>query len=218
MVEDQPRLPGMGRPRASARTIALIVTAACTFCARAATVSVVVSDAAGAPLGDAVVVLEPASGRPLPVKAMQGVEIAQVRRQFSPRVTVVTVGTAVMFPNFDTVRHHVYSFSPTKTFEIKLYAGVPHAPIVFDKPGVAVLGCNIHDQMAAWVVVVDSPLYARSGAAGTARIEDVPAGSYRLRAWHASLSAATEPTSMPLDVGAADVEQRVQLTPAGSAK
>ena len=61
------------------------------------------------------------------------------------------------FPNFDTVRHHVYSFSPAKTFELKLYAGVPNTPVVFDKPGIAVLGCNIHDNMAAWVVVADTP-------------------------------------------------------------
>jgi plastocyanin len=128
----------------------------------AATVNVQVSAAAG-PLTDAVVMLEPAAGR-LPVKPMSGVEIAQAQKQFQPRVTVVTVGTPVSFPNFDTVRHHVYSFSPIKTFELKLYAGVPREPVVFDKPGVAVLGCNIHDQMAGWVVVVDTPLFARSDA------------------------------------------------------
>ena len=72
--------------------------------------------------------------------AMAGAQIAQHELQFNPQVTVVTVGTPVMFPNQDTVKHHVYSYSAAKTFQIKLYAGVPHTPIVFDKPGVAVLG------------------------------------------------------------------------------
>jgi hypothetical protein len=98
-------------------------------------------------------------------------------------VMVVTKGTAVSFPNLDTVRHHVYSFSPVKRFEIKLYVGTPSNPVVFDQPGVAVLGCNIHDDMAAWMVVVDTPYHAMTGSDGTARLPDVPAGSYRLRAW-----------------------------------
>ena len=86
------------------------------------------------------------------------------------------------FPNFDTVRHHIYSFAPIKRFEIKLYAGTPSAPVVFDKPGVAALGCNIHDRMAAWVVVMDTPLLARSDAAGLVSF-DLPPGEHRLLAW-----------------------------------
>jgi plastocyanin len=195
----------------------IFVVAVCTLCAQAATVNVVVTDPAARPLADAVVMLEPTSGH-LPVKPMSGVQIAQVQRQFSPQVTVVTVGTPVAFPNFDTVRHHVYSFSPIKTFELKLYAGVPHAPVVFDKPGIAVLGCNIHDQMAAWVVVVDTPLHTRSAATGKAHIDGVSPGSYRLRVWHPSLAAAAEPTSIPLTVGTVDVEQHIYLNPVGPPK
>lgn len=177
--------------------------------ASAAGVQVMVSGPAGA-LADAVVTLEPVQGKPA-VKPLSGVEIAQAQKQFQPRVTVVTVGTPVTFPNFDTVRHHVYSFSPVKTFELKLYAGVPREPVVFDKPGVAVLGCNIHDQMAAWVVVVDTPWFARSAASGRAVIDNVPPGRYTLAVWHRSLSANTPPQTMPLQVGSGDVEQRVQL-------
>ena len=94
------------------------------FCgsAAAASVGVFVADPAGKPLPDAVVMLEPVAGR-LPVTPMAGVRIAQVKRQFTPQVSVVTVGTPVSFPNDDTVRHHVYSFSPVKTFELKLYSG-----------------------------------------------------------------------------------------------
>ena len=173
------------------------------------------SGAAG-PLPEAVVTLEPAGGR-LPVKPMSGVEIAQAQKQFQPRVTVVTVGTPVSFPNFDTVRHHVYSFSPVKTFELKLYAGVPREPVVFDKPGVAVLGCNIHDQMAGWVVVVDTPLVARSAAHGRATLENVPAGRYTMQVWHRGQAAGAPPLSMPLQVGSADLEQRVHVGGAGAA-
>jgi plastocyanin len=197
--------------------VALFALAAWTVSARAANVDVVVTDAAGKPLADAVVMLEPVAGH-LSVSPMSGVQIAQVKRQFSPQVTVVTVGTPVTFPNDDTVRHHVYSFSPVKTFELKLYAGVPASPVVFDKPGIAILGCNIHDQMVAWVVIVDTPLHARSGVSGKAQIAGVAAGSYRLRVWHSALADATLPATSSLGVGSADIEQRVSLNVGGRVK
>jgi hypothetical protein len=117
----------------------------------------------------------------------------------------------VTFPNFDTVRHHVYSFSAAKTFELKLYAGVPNAPVTFDKPGVAVLGCNIHDRMAAWVVVADTPWSARSDADGRARIEALPAGSYKLSVWHPGLPANSMPAPVPLTMGTDDQQQAATL-------
>lgn len=182
----------------------------------AATVSATVTDRAGRPLPGAVVMLEPSSGR-LPVKPMAGIEIAQIRKKFNPDVTVVTVGTPVTFPNLDTVRHHVYSFSPAKTFELKLYAGTPGAPVVFDKAGIAVIGCNIHDQMTAWVVIVDTPFHGRSAADGRARLEGVGAGSYRLRAWHPGLPADAQPPSVAIHVAASDVEQAIRLDGVGDA-
>ncbi len=178
--------------------------------AQAASVTVTVQSASGQPLADAVVTLEPATGR-LPVKPMAPVDIAQAKRQFNPSLTVITTGTAVNFPNFDTVRHHVYSFSPAKTFELKLYAGVPNVPLVFDKPGVAVLGCNIHDQMAAWVVVVDTPLFARSNAEGRVRLDGVASGSYRLRTWHRQWPVNEAAPTQPLQVATTDVTATVRL-------
>lgn len=178
---------------------------------RAAGVDVTVVDAADKPLAGAVIFLQPGGGKQLATRPLAAVEIAQAKRQFVPRVTIVTVGTPVSFPNLDTVRHHVFSFSPVKTFELKLYAGVPGLPVVFDKPGFAVLGCNIHDQMAAWVAVLDTPLYGLSEAGGRARLDGVPAGSYRLRAWHPGLAADAEPLSVALTVGAADVEKALRL-------
>ncbi len=200
-----------------ARLAFLAVLSGAAALAHAANVNVVVTDAAGTPLSDAVVMLEP-TGAHLAVKPMQNAQIAQHDLQFSPAVSVVTVGTPVLFPNQDTVRHHVYSYSAAKTFQIKLYAGVPHTPIVFDKPGIAVLGCNIHDGMIAWVVVTDTPLWARSAAGGHARVADVPAGSYQLHVWHSSLAETVPPQLVALTVGAGDVDQRVKLGPNGLAK
>jgi plastocyanin len=191
--------------------------ALCGVGARAATVSVLVVDRAGKPLADAVVMLAPLSGR-LPVRPTSGVEIAQNHRQFSPQISVVTVGTTIAFPNHDTVRHHVYSFSPVKTFELKLYSGVPAAPILFDKPGIVVLGCNIHDAMVGWVVVVDTPLVARSAGDGRAQIDAVPAGDYELRVWHPELVEPNAPIAIPLAVAGADVQTRAALATVGSRK
>ena len=113
---------------------------------------------------------------------------------------MVPVGTALAFPNRDTVRHHVYSFSKIKTFELKLYAGTPALPVVFDQPGIAVLGCNIHDFMVAWVVVVETPYYGYTGADGEVTLSNVPEGAYRLRSWHESLPESSSPSDQPLRV------------------
>lgn len=179
--------------------------------AAAATVQVQVSDAGGKPLAEAVVFLESREARQA-VRPAIGSEMAQVNKQFAPRVLVVPVGTSVSFPNRDTVRHHVYSFSPAKTFELKLYTGTDANPVVFDRTGIAVLGCNIHDNMAAWVVVVDTPYFGRSGANGTITLNQVPAGNYRLRVWHPGLPVGAPATDQPLAVGATDVSTSARLT------
>jgi plastocyanin len=169
----------------------------------AATVQVQVQDGAGKALPDAAVFLESREARLL-VKPMQGAEMAQANKQFDPRVLVVPLGTAVAFPNRDTVRHHVYSFSPAKTFELKLYAGVAANPVMFDRVGIAVLGCNIHDNMTAWVVVVDTPYYGRSPKSGLVALANVPAGTYRLRVWHPGLAVGAAATDQELVVGNTD--------------
>lgn len=181
--------------------------------ALAGPVEVRVTDASGKALPQAVVFLESREARAA-LKPAQGVEIAQASRQFTPQVTVVTVGTSVTFPNRDTVRHHVYSFSAVKKFEIKLYVGTPSAPVVFDQTGIAVLGCNIHDNMAAWVVVVDTPYFAQTGADGRVTLPQVPAGSYRLRTWHAALPPGTPAADVALKVEAAGSQAAVQLADA----
>ena len=176
----------------------------------AASVQVQVSDGAGRPLADAVVFLESREAR-LAVRPAVGTEMAQAGKQFEPRVLVVPVGSSVAFPNRDTVRHHVYSFSPAKTFELKLYTGTAANPVVFDKPGVAVLGCNIHDNMTAWVVVVDTPYYGRSAQAGTIVMHSVPPGNYRIRVWHPGLPVGAPAVDQPLVLGTADLTTAFRL-------
>lgn len=146
--------------------------------------SVQVLDAKGQPLANAVIAVE-LKGQPkhLPAGSKTQAQMEQRSRQFQPFVLVVQTGTAVNFPNFDTVRHHVYSFSAAKKFDVKLYAGTPAEPVVFDKPGVATLGCNIHDSMSAHVVVVDTPVFGKTDASGLLKL-DLPAGEHVLRYWH----------------------------------
>jgi plastocyanin len=150
--------------------------------AQAATVTIKAGDGSGNALDSVVVSLVPAARAALP--AARPAQIEQRNKTFLPAISVVQTGTAIEFPNNDTVRHHVYSFSAAKVFELKLYAGKPEKPVVFDKPGVVVLGCNIHDKMAAYVVVVDTPWSAISQTDGVARIVDVPTGDYQLQLWH----------------------------------
>ena len=176
-------------PRKAAALCALLWL---TGAASAGSLRVQVLDSAGKPLEGAVVSLVSDAARRA-VRPLPEQEIAQENKQFVPAVRVVTVGTLVRFPNRDSVRHHVYSFSPAKKFEIKLYAGTPAAPVLFDQPGVAVLGCNIHDQMVGWVVVLDTPYFAQTDAQGQALLEGMPAGAHQLRAWHARLPVDVTP-------------------------
>ncbi len=150
----------------------------------AADLTIRLSNASGASLSDAVVfVSETASAASAASAARKRESIVQRERVFVPFVTVVETGTSIAFPNDDPMLHNVYSFSPAKRFEIRLYKGTPVAPVVFDKTGVVVLGCNVHDWMLGYVVVVDSPFFAKSGKDGVLRLT-VPAGTHQLMVWY----------------------------------
>jgi len=143
------------------------------------TISVV--DNRGRPVPDTVVYLETKlvsmTVRP------KRTEIAQQDKTFIPFVSVVQVGTPIFFPNKDKVQHHVYSFSSTKKFELKLYAGTPSTPIVFEQAGTAVLGCNIHDSMLAYVYVVDTPLFGKTDEQGVFQFKDLVNSEYTIKVW-----------------------------------
>jgi plastocyanin len=179
----------------------LLAMLALPLLAGAATLDALVQTPAGKPLADAAVVLEPLGASATAAKNRPHAVIEQRGTEFAPWVTVVQTGTAVDFPNNDTVRHHVYSFSQPKRFEIKLYAGKPGQPITFDKPGEVIIGCNIHDWMEAYVLVVESPWFGKTGPDGQVRIANVPAGRYRLQLWHPLQKA--QAAASEIEVGAA---------------
>lgn len=156
--------------------------------ARAADLVVSVKSPAGAPVADAVVTI--AAPRGGPTRFPWPYRMAQRNIQFDPFVLIVPVGADVAFPNLDSVRHHVYSFSPAKTFELKLYGKDETRIVHFDKPGVVQLGCNIHDGMIAFIVVVDTPFAAKTDAQGVATIHDAPAGAQGVTIWRPYLRAA----------------------------
>jgi len=165
----------------------------------------------GEPVADAVVSLVPDSGT-VPAASEAVVEVGQSGQQFSPYVTVIQAGGKVAFPNKDNVQHHVYSLSKTKKFELPLYAPGATEVITFDQPGLVTLGCNIHDWMVAYLVVVPTPWFAQSDENGRAEVR-APAGRYKFEVWHPRLGA---PLSLEVVLDAAKpmaLEQTLNLKP-----
>ena len=136
---------------------------------------------AGKPAQHAVVWLE-ANGTPAG-NGSKKVVVDQRNLTFVPHVLAVRVGTAVEFPNNDKVFHNVFSFRDGKKFDLGMYPKGMSKLIVFDKPGLARLFCNIHPNMAAYVMTVDSPYFAVSNEDGAFTISGVPAGTYTYHAW-----------------------------------
>ncbi len=159
-------------------------------------VKVQVLDQQGVALEDAVVEFQLAN----PPVISKPTEVAQKELTFVPFVTAVQKGALIEFPNQDKTRHHVYSFSPAKVFELKLYAGKPEAPVLFDKTGIVALGCNIHDYMQAYIYVGDSPYLAVSAADGAASVSALPPGAYQLKVWHPWQQAEQAPQAVQLPV------------------
>lgn len=180
--------------------VILLAVALLPQAAQGATVTISVRQANGAPLTDGVVLIESAAApRPSPhgPYVMEQKQIA-----FQPHVLIVPVGAQVAFPNRDTVRHHVYSFSKAKRFDLKLYGREDQRSIVFDTPGVVALGCNIHDTMSGFVIVTATPFFARTDAQGRVTIPGVPAGAVTVRLWSPSIRASGNVLSQPASVPA----------------
>ncbi|MCA8864733.1 MULTISPECIES: Cupredoxin [unclassified Halomonas] len=145
---------------------------------------IAISSADGQPLEHAVVEVyyDSAAGN-----SPQEENIYQRDAAFHPKVLTVPTGSHVAFPNQDTTRHHVYSFSPAKTFDLNLYLKETPPAVHFDQPGIVVLGCNIHDHMQAFIVVSDAPYTATTGAEGVLILPTLPVGEHRVRVWHPRL-------------------------------
>src|SRR6187549_1284243 len=146
-----------------------------------------ITDSKGGPVVDAVVSLIPLDTPAPPVAPTAKAEVAQESQEFMPYVTVIQAGTRVVFPNHDTVQHHVYSLSKPKKFELPLYNPGEKESVVFEIAGLVTLGCNIHDWMISHLVLVPTPWFAKSDTQGAVRVE-APAGRYRLELWHPRLA------------------------------
>lgn len=173
----------------------------------ASVVQVDVLTESGQPLADVVVSLHSQSDSGAPPPGTEAV-MDQRDRQFEPRVLAIRTGTLVRFPNSDDIRHHVYSFSPAKRFELRLYHGSTAEPVRFDQAGKVALGCNIHDGMLGFIYVLDAQWFGVSGNEGQVALAGVPTGDYQLQVQHPGLP---EPLEQVVTVPAGGLQQRIIL-------
>ena len=139
--------------------------------------------------------------------------MSQQNLQFRPFLTVVPVGADVSFPNLDPTKHHVYSFSAAKKFELKLFARDQSRTVHFDKAGVVALGCNIHDQMSAFIFVTDTAWTARTNAQGMASFADAPSAPARVAVWHPYLRAPGGQVEQAMPATQRNMSFQVRLRP-----
>jgi plastocyanin len=197
--------------RVLALVSALILTVGATG-ARAGDVLFSVVSTKNKPVADVVVTAYPEGQRAAPIRFAWPAEMSQHNLQYDPFVLIVPVGTDVAFPNRDPVRHHVYSFSPAKSFELKLYGRDESRSVRFDKVGVVALGCNIHDSMVGFIKVVDTPFAAKTDASGQLVLHGLPAGPVLVRIWHPYLKAPGNEITRTVAVSASGpLRETVQL-------
>lgn len=186
----------------------------------AGSVAVIVLDAEGKPAPNVVVTARlvskaAASGAAMPTPIV----VAQEKLQFSPYVTVVTAGSSVKFVNKDAFAHHVKSFSPAKTFELRMDAakdGKPNdsvAAVLFDKPGPVSLQCHFHNSMRGHVYVSDTPYFGTTTANGAIVIEGVPEGEVELRAWHPDQFVDQATAKVTSSINTVNAQMKLNLTP-----
>lgn len=207
----------MTRKQTSKTVVAMVLSMLFTLAhAQTAEIGATVTDENGKPIADAIVIAMPVDGNVrLPTNPPREI-VDQVKQEFTPKVKAVVVGTPVIFPNKDNVRHHVYSFSPAKRFEVPLYAGVPAQPVIFDKAGVVVLGCNIHDWMVGYIYVSESPYFGKTSDDGKVVIGDLPQRAYMVRVWHPQSGVLEETTKKSVDLSRtrrSDVAWALHLKP-----
>jgi plastocyanin len=197
------------RPGSSATWITLASLLCCLPC-RAGDLSVTVVDRDGHGVDQVAVTAAPPAATAAPTAAPAVMD--QRNRLFVPRLLVVAVGSSVQFPNNDTVSHQVYSFSPAKHFQLPLYKGEIHPPVVFDQPGLVVLGCNIHDSMVGYIYVTPAPYFGATDAHGTLLLKDLPKGDYQIVIWSPYIADAPAALTRSLRVeGTGSQAERFQL-------
>lgn len=207
--------------------LALLLPLLAAGAARASEAAFLLRDASGSPVPDAVVSLAPldAPAPPAPADTTPAI-IAQIGEQYQPYVTAIRVGTLVTFPNKDKVQHHIYSVSRPKPFEKPLYESGSSESVLFDNPGIVTLGCNIHDWMTAYVVILETPHFAKTDDDGRAALAALPPGRYTLQVWHPRLSspitrevaiAASSPLAETIDLRLRP-DRRIRRAPVAEGK
>lgn len=183
--------------------------------ARAASISLTITDSDNHPLADAVVSITPAGKAAVTatgpnVTPAQAI-IDQRDETFIPYVVAIRRGGTVTFRNSDHTRHHVYSFAPIKQFEYVLKPGETTPAVLFDKPGIVVLGCNIHDQMIAYIDVIDAPWVTITPNSGIARIDGLPPGDFVLTVWHPLIRPDAVPPTRNVSLPAANSTSTISV-------
>ena len=157
--------------------------------------------ASGAPAQDTVVWIDAPNA---PASPAGRVVLDQRNLAFSPHVLVVRVGTVVDFPNSDRVFHNVFSFRDGKKFDLGMYPVGTLRHVTFDRAGLSRIFCNIHPNMAAYVIAVDSPYFARADETGAFTIPEIPSGTHTYHAWRPgaadNLTGTWSPSSGPLTI------------------
>ena len=173
-------------------------------------ISITVLSHENTPVANTVVYLTPK--QPLSYDAPKSVAIMdQVDTQFSPHILAVQRDVKVVFPNSDSIKHHVYSFSSAKTFELQLYKDLQAEPLLFAKPGIVELGCNIHDWMLGYIFVADTPYFAKTDITGRV-ILDVPEGEYEANVWHPRIQDESSSTLVNISIPSqGDVDIALQM-------
>jgi plastocyanin len=208
-----PRSSDCERRFGGAAALACLIGVVASAAGRAGELAVSVIDPSGHGVADVVVVVAPAGAATPPATPTSPVAVMDQRnRAFFPRILVVRTGTSVEFPNNDTVSHQVYSFSPAKKFQLPLYKGQLHPPVTFDRSGLVVLGCNIHDQMVGYIYVTDAPFFGKTDPTGTLRVPGLAAGEYRISVWSPFIADQASSLTRTVSVNAqTPAASRVQL-------
>ncbi|TMN94268.1 methylamine utilization protein [Pseudoalteromonas sp. S558] len=176
---------------------------------QAAAVSIIIKNTKNEPIANAVVWLTAKNTSEKITLPSTLYSMSQKNREFTPRILVVPQNAKVEFPNADSIMHHVYSFSEAKTFELKLYKEQPKAPLVFEQTGVVELGCNIHDWMLGYIVVVDSTIFAITDDTGKVELTAV-AGEYKLSVWHSGFGDISNVESEPVTISSTPLTYKVK--------
>ncbi len=192
-------------------TLSCVIASAGTGSCSAGELAVNVTDRLGHGVSGVVVTATTAEARGF--KPAQTPAVMDQRDlEFAPNVLVVATGTSVEFPNNDSVSHQVYSFSAAKKFQLPLYKGVRHPPVTFEREGLVVLGCNIHDAMVGYIYVTDAPFFGQTDANGMLRLQNLKGGEYRVSLWSPFVADSSETLSRTVHVDDHDVtSSRIQL-------